>query len=328
MAHDSAVCCAGTNGEDKKMLSQIKGLHHVTSIASGARVNSDFFTRVLGLRRVKTTVNFDRPDVYHLYYGDRRGTPGTVMSYFPFPDRARGQRGPGEVSATSFSVPEGALRFWEARLAKLGVTGLARDSRMGAARLRFEGPDGDGFSLVETQDARAPWCVGDIPEAAAIRGLHSAELWLDPKESEAAEELLRFMGYDKTGSERDVTRYAVGGTDGAQVLDVRACPGKPAEQGAGGVHHIAFRVTDSAAQAQVRAALMDTGFQVTPVRDRDYFTAIYFRAPGGILFEVATDEPGFDRDEDMAHLGETLKLPRQHAHLRDQLEAVLEPLEA
>ena len=308
------------------MLSQINGLHHVTSLASGAQVNNDFFTKVLGLRRVKKTVNFDRPDVYHLYYGDAAGSPGTVMTYFPFPGKARGRAGTGEVSTTAFAVPKGSLGFWTSRLSELGVAGLTEETRMGDARLAFQGPDGDGFALVEQDDERAPWDGSDIPTEAAITGFHSAELRLDPHAAAANAELLQFMGYAQLDTQDNVTRFHVPNGNEANIIDIASVETGQAQEGAGSVHHIAFGVDDRAAQLDVRKALLDTGYQVTPVKDRDYFWAIYFRTPGGVLFEVATNEPGFDRDEDTAHLGEALKLPSQHAHLRGKLEKTLEPI--
>ena len=308
------------------MLNQIKGLHHVTSLASGARENNEFFTRTLGLRRVKKTVNFDAPDVYHLYYGDGDGTPGSVMTYFPFPHAARGTHGAGEVGTTAFAVPKCSLTAWADRLSALDVSGLETETRFGEARLRFDGPDGDGFALVEAEDDRAPWTEGGIGEEIAIRGFHSADMRL--KDGGATAELLTFMGYQEVDADGDIRRFAVPEGNGANVIDIETVPGADwARQGAGSVHHIAFAVENRARQLEVREALMDTGYQVTPVIDRDYFWAIYFRTPGGVLFEVATNEPGFDRDEDTAHLGEALKLPAQHAHLRERLERTLDPIE-
>ena len=307
------------------MLNQIQGLHHVTSMAASAGANNAFFTDTLGLRRVKKTVNFDAPEVYHLYYGDEVGTPGSVMTYFPFPRMARREKGAGEVGQTVFAVPKGSLGYWRERLTARGVAGLAEDSRFGATRLSFTGPDGDELALVEVDDPRAPWTEGGVPEEAAIRGFNGASLRL--RDAGATAELLRFMGYAEADAEGEVTRFLREGGNGADVVDIETLPGAPhAGLGAGSVHHIAFAVPDRAAQLEVRKALADTGYQVTPVIDRDYFWSIYFRTPGGVLFEVATNEPGFDRDEDTAHLGEALKLPRQHAHLRDYLERHLEPL--
>ncbi len=309
------------------MLDQIRGLHHVTAMARSAPANNAFWTRTLGLRRVKQTVNFDEPSVYHLYYGNEAGTPGTVMTYFPFPNIARGRPGTGEVGTTVFSVPEGALAFWQDHLAAAGVADLARSERFGQPRLSFSGPDGDGLALVEDRaDPRAPWTGGGVGADAAIRGFHSVELRL--RDAGATAELLRFMGYEHAGAHGGLRRLVRPGGNGADTIDIATLPevgrGLP---GAGSVHHVAFAVADRARQLEVRKALMDTGFQLTPVIDRDYFYAVYFRTPGGVLFEIATSEPGFARDEDSAHLGEALKLPTQHEHLRARLERTLEQLE-
>ncbi|MGI9352577.1 MAG: VOC family protein [Rhizobiaceae bacterium] len=308
------------------MLQEIKGLHHVTSMADDANANNRFFTNVLGLRRVKKTVNFDRPDVYHLYYGDEVGTPGSVMTYFPFPGMARGEKGAGEVGVTAFSVPEGALSYWESRLSNLAIKGVEVSERFGEKRLNLSGPDGDEFALVETRDdARRPWINANIPEGVAIRGFHSTSMRLN--DNAAMQELLEFMNYELIDQSGNVSRLAVTGGNGAHILDLDASPSaRQSNQGAGSVHHVAFSVEDRAAQLKVRDALLDTGYSVTPVIDRDYFWAIYFRTPGGILFEIATNEPGFDRDEDTEELGLALKLPTQHEHLRAELEKHLDPI--
>ncbi|MEM7641724.1 MAG: VOC family protein [Pseudomonadota bacterium] len=305
------------------MITDIKGLHHVTSMAGDANQNNGFFTKTLGLRRVKKTVNFDSPDVYHLYYGDEIGTPGSVMTYFPFGKMPRGRRGAGEVGLTAFAVPEGSLDFWEQRLADRDVPGLERTADFGEPRLTFDGPDGDGFALVEGDPAdRMAWSGAAIPDSVGILGFRGARLRL--RDVAAAGELLRFMGYQKAEVEGDLTRYVIEGGNAADVIDLEQTPSADAaRQGAGSVHHIAFAVEDRAAQLRVRDALMDTGYQVTPVIDRDYFWAIYFRTPGGVLFEIATNEPGFDRDEDTAHLGEALKLPTRYEPMRDKIEAHL-----
>lgn len=305
------------------MLKQIRGLHHVTSLAADAQRNNDFFTRTLGLRRVKKTVNFDRPEVYHLYYGDEVGTPGSVMTYFPTPDLAKGHAGTGEVGETVFAVPKGSLDFWKERLDCDGAGGLEDQESFGEKRLRFAGPDGDGFALVEAaDDTRTPFDGGLVPTSEGVRGLHGVALRL--RDDGATAELLKFMNYEAVDRQGPITRYAVQGGNGADFVDLEVLPGaEPARQGAGSVHHVAFAVADRAAQLEVRKALVDTGYHVTPVIDRDYFWAIYFRTPGGVLFEVATSEPGFDRDEDTAHLGEALRIPTQHAHLRPQLERAL-----
>ncbi|WP_048644895.1 ring-cleaving dioxygenase [Nitratireductor soli] len=305
------------------MLTQIEGIHHITSMARDAQATDRFFTETLGLRRVKKTVNFDAPDVYHLYYANGVGQPGTVMTYFPFPNIGHGTRGVGEVGTTAFSVPEGALGYWAKRFEEHGVGGLAHESRFGEPRLRFAGVDGDGFALVEVKDdRRSPWDGAGIGEDVAIRGFHSASLTL--RDSGGTRALLELMGYTPGPEEDGILRMVRQDSNGAGIIDLESRPDAPAaRQGAGSVHHIAFAVADDAAQLAVRQRLTEEGFQVTPVIDRDYFHAIYFRAPGGVLFEVATNPPGFANDEQMAHLGEALKLPTQHEHLRAQLEKTL-----
>ena len=309
------------------MITEIKGLHHVTSMARDAALNNRFFTGTLGLRRVKQTVNFDAPDVYHLYYGDEVGTPGTVMTHFPFPHIIRGRPGTGEVGTTVFSVPEGSLGYWQERLGQHGVGDLVLGESFGEKSLGFRAPEGDAMALVEVKgDARTPWTGNGVGADTAIRGFHSARLRL--RDGGATEELLKFMGYVPADTYEGIRRYVRPEGNGADFIDIEVLPdvGR-ADLGAGSVHHIAFAVPDKAAQARVRQALVDTGYAVTPPIDRDYFWAIYFRTPGGVLFEIATNEPGFARDEDTAHLGEALKLPAQHAHLRAALERSLQPLE-
>ncbi len=305
------------------MIKDIKGLHHVTSFAGDPQVNSDFHTKVLGLRRVKKTVNFDAPDVYHLYYGDEHGTPGSVMTYFPFPDIGRARLGTGEVGTTVFSVPEGSIGFWRERLARGGDVREAQS--FGSQRLYFTGADGDSFAVTEQAgDVREPWVKGGVAGDHAIRGFHSTSLRL--RDDGATAELLTFMGYKHAETSGNIKRFIIDG-NGADVIDIETLPNvAQAQPGSGTVHHVAFEVPDRAAQLRVRQAIADTGYQVTPVIDRDYFWSIYFRTSGGVLFEVATNEPGFARDEDAEHLGEALKLPKQHAHLRDILEKQLKPI--
>jgi glyoxalase family protein len=309
------------------MLNQIKGLHHVTSMAADARTNNHFFTKVLGLRRVKKTVNFDAPDVYHLYYGDEIGTPGTVMTYFPFPNIGAGRAGTGEVGTTVFAVPQGSLGYWQDRLTQNGATGLKTEATFGEKRLNFAGPDGDGFALVEVKDdGRDPWTENGVDADHAIRGFHSVAMRL--RYEGATSELLQYMGYQKLDHRDDTTRLIMSGGNDAKFIDLETLPNiNRGLQGAGSVHHVAFAVDNREKQLEVRKALIDTGYQVTPVIDRDYFWAIYFRTPGGVLFEVATNEPGFDRDEDTARLGEGLMLPQQHKHLRPILAEQLQKLE-
>ena len=309
------------------MLQAIKGLHHVTSMASDANINNHFFTKVLGLRRIKKTVNFDAPDVYHLYYGDAVGTPGSVMTYFPFPNMKKGMAGTGEVGTTAFSVPIGTLGFWQDRLSQLNADILGMAPRFGENRLEFSGPDGDHFALAEVEnDTRIPWVTNDISDQVAIRGFHSTSMKL--QDEGATSELLKFMNYEVVEEKDGITRLLIDGGNEANYIDLEVLPSaNKAQQGAGSVHHIAFAVENRAAQLDVRKALMDTGYAVTPVIDRDYFWAIYFRSPEGILFEIATNEPGFNRDEDTENLGQSLKLPSQHEHLRETLEKHLQPIE-
>ena len=309
------------------MLTQIKGLHHVTSMARDAAENNHFFTRTLGLRRVKQTVNFDAPDVYHLYYGDEVGTPGTVMTHFPFPDIARGRPGTGEVGRTVFSVPRGSLGYWQERFEADRVGDVELVDSFGRRQLNFRASEGDAMALVESDDdVRVPWTGNGVDAEHAIRGFESVSLRL--RDGGATEELLKFMGYEAAETRNGIRRLVRPGGNGADAIDIEVLPDAgQAALGMGSVHHVAFAVENRAAQLEVRKALLDTGYQVTPVIDRDYFWAIYFRTPGGVLFEVSTNEPGFDRDEDTAHLGESLKLPSQHEHLRSTLEEQLAPLE-
>ena len=308
------------------MLKQIQGLHHVTSIASDPQRNSDFFTKTLGLRRVKKTVNFDRPDVYHLYYGNGSGAPGSVMTYFPFPGRQNGSPGTGEVSAVAFTVPSGSLGYWEQRLIDHGVRQPKKYSIFNEKRLVFRAPDGDFFVLTEMEDdPREPWTSGYVPSPAAIRGFHSVGLRV--AKSRPTVSLLKLMGYQRTAKEGSIQRFVLKNGNQANILDLETLPHVPAAtQGAGSVHHVAFSVKDQAAQQEARAALIEAGYDVTQTRDRDYFKAIYFRCPGGILFEIATEDPGFDADEALDQLGSALKLPKQHEHLRPQLERSLQPI--
>ncbi len=277
---------------------------------------------------MKKTVNFDAPEVYHLYYGDEAGTPGSVMTYFPFPDMGRGRPGVGEVGTTVFAVPDGALGWWRERLEGRGVAGLGSATRFGEDWLHFEGPDGDSFALVESGGVVGEgWTGADVPADTAIRGFHSTSLRL--RDTGSTAELLAFMGYTVADRRDGLTRMIREGGNGAHVIDLEEHKdARPAQLGAGSVHHVAFAVEDRAAQLAVRKAIADTGYMVTPVIDRDYFWSIYFRTPGGVLFEIATNEPGFARDEDPAHLGEALKLPRQHEHLRGWLEAHLPQIAA
>ncbi|NDV02607.1 ring-cleaving dioxygenase [Pseudoroseicyclus tamaricis] len=292
------------------MFPTIPGLHHITSIASGARENDAFYTTTLGLRRVKKTVNFDAPDVYHLYFGDKAGAPGTIWTSFPFPNARRGTAGTGTTVRTAFAVPQGSLDYWEAAL------GGRRDTTFGAEQLVFEGPDGEGLALVAEAEA----------DGSEIQSLHSVTLSLRDGGPEA--EILSLMGFEEVMEEgRERLFSAPGDAHGKSVI-LATRPDEPAaKEGAGSVHHVAFRVADEPAQLRAREALEEAGIAVTEVRDRQYFRSIYFRTPGGVLFEIATDGPGFDADEPAETMGTALKLPGQHEHLRARLEEELVPLD-
>ncbi|MEL6765724.1 MAG: VOC family protein [Pseudomonadota bacterium] len=319
------------------MMSDIVGLHHVTAISGDAQANHDFYVKVLGQRMVKKTVNFDAPDVYHLYYADGTGTPGTVMTFFPFPGARQGRVGRGQVVFTHYAVPQGSLDYWAERIAAHGGKAVAKHDAFGAARLIATDPEGLGLIFVEVAgDARAPWTGADIPAEHAVRGFEGVTLGVSGEEATAAI-LTGIFGYERVGEEvsdsaegatRRIVRFAQPGV-AAGVVDLLIDPALPdGIEAAGTVHHVAFRVEDRAAQDRIRKAVAAQGHHVTPQIDRDYFYAIYFRTPEGILFEVATDEPGFDRDEPVETLGEALKLPSQHEHLRPSLEERLPKLVA
>ena len=312
------------------MTPTINGLHHVTAICGAPQRNLDFYTRVLGLRFVKRTVNFDDPGTYHLYYGDEVGTPGTALTFFAWDGLPEGRAGVGEASLTQFSVPDGSLGFWQARLEAHGVQVFGPGSSFGESRLTGRDPDGLAFALVVAGDgdARTPWTIEGIGPEVAIRGFHGVTLTLADR-TETGELLRELFGYELLGQEGDAFRYATPHARQARVVDIVEQPdGVPGRQGRGSVHHVAFSVRDRAAQMAIRERLVAGGHRVTPQIDRNYFYSIYFRSPGGVLFEVATEEPGFTVDEPVADLGRSLKLPAQHEHLRATLERSLPPLEA
>lgn len=305
----------------------VNGLHHVTAISSSARGNVDFFTGLLGLRLVKKTVNFDDPETYHLYFGDRTGTPGTVMTFFPWEGVPPGRAGTGEVSASRFAVPEGTLHFWRDRLSGAGIAAGTREA-FGRPLLAFADADGLGLEIVEAPDDPRPgFADGPVPADRAIRGFSGVGLTLADGTA-TAEILTALLGYREEGAEGPVRRFARPDAPAGTVDILTAAGTGPARQGAGRVHHVAFAVPDRAAQDAVRTAVADAGLAVTPSIDRSYFHAIYFRTPDGVLFEVATDEPGFATDEPVERLGEGLMLPPRHAHLRAHLERRLPPLAA
>ncbi len=313
------------------MTAHIEGLHHVTVISGAAQENLDFYSKALGQRFVKKTVNFDDPSTYHLYYGDEAGTPGTVMTSFPWAGVPKGSVGAGQVSITQYAVPKGSLGFWVARLPEHGARLIAEEEVFGEARVVFEDPHGLILALVEADDARTPWLADGISADEAVRGFHGVTLALHEAAPTVAI-LTDVFEYHEEGRQPlgsgEVIRYRAGHGESAGIVDVHLDPSMPAgRDGAGTVHHVAFRVADRVAQMEIQQRLTAAGHQVTAQIDRDYFWAIYSRTPGGILFEVATAEPGFDVDEPLESLGAELKLPRQHEAKRAKIEATLAPLE-
>ncbi|WP_353186882.1 ring-cleaving dioxygenase [Bosea sp. (in: a-proteobacteria)] len=309
---------------------QINGLHHVTAISGPARRNLDFYGRVLGLRLVKKTVNFDDPGTYHLYYGDADAAPGSILTFFPWEHATPGRLGIGETQETVCRVPEGAIGFWTHRFVELGVPHEAPAKRFGESVLSFRDPDGMrlalvGLSGVETEPY---WTEGGIAAENAIRGFHSVSLLLADAAPTAAI-LTDVFGFAETAREGALIRYAVEGTKVGGVIDLRVAGGfLPARQGAGSVHHIAFRAADDAAQEEmVRRLVENHRIRTTEQRDRNYFRSVYFREPGHVLFEIATDVPGFAVDEPAAELGRALKLPAGLEAHRAQIEAVLPALD-
>ena len=309
------------------MPSPIVGLHHVTAIASDPQRTLDFYAEVLGLRFVKRTVNFDDPGTYHFYFGDDIGSPGTILTFFPWPNASRGSLGVGETSAMAFSVPVGSLGFWENRLLAAGVPAESVGDRFGDQAISFGDPDGMRVEIIghsRSGEPRAPR-TSDVPTEHAIRGFYGVTL------CEAGYELtarvLEKMGFQKTAEENNRFRFtAAGGALGSRV-DLLVQPQLVyGRMGAGSVHHIAFRAPDDRVQLEWRELLSDVPLNVTPVLDRTYFHSIYFREPGGVLFEIATDPPGFAFDEPVEHLGEALKLPPWLEKHRSAIERVLPPI--
>ena len=304
------------------------GLHHITAIAADPRRNLDFYTRVLGLRFVKKSVNQDDPGTYHLYYGDRTGSPGTALTFFPWIGMRRGRPGTGQACATAFSVPAGSLPYWQERLIRLGIATSGPTARFADQVLRFADPDGLVLELVATaeNDPRLPAPSDDVPAGHALRGFHSTTLGL-PDPAPTAALLTGLMGYRRVAGEGLRIRYAAGAGGPGAYVDLLADPALPRGlSGAGTVHHIAFRVPDDAAQVAAQAALSEAGFGVSPVVDRAYFKSIYYREPGGVLFEIATDQPGFTVDEPVESLGTILSLPARLEPHRAEIEAALPPL--
>jgi glyoxalase family protein len=303
------------------------GLHHVTAIADDPQANVDFYTHVLGLRLVKQTVNFDAPQTYHLYYGDAAGRPSSLLTFFPWKGVARGRLGTGLTTATAFSVPEGSLGWWQRRLAERGVDADAPRSRDGEDVLVLRDPDGMVLELVSAPgDTRSGWDgEASIPSEHAVRGLHAvtlSERLVEP----SAQMLTDLLGMQLGGEDGDRARFTMAGGGTGALVDLAADAADPGLQAGGTVHHVAFRAPDLDTMTRWQQELIASGVQVTDIRDRQYFKSIYFREPGGVLFEIATDEPGFATDEPLLELGRALKLPPWLEPDREQIAAALPPL--
>jgi glyoxalase family protein len=307
----------------------ILGLHHVTATVDDAQDDLDFCLNSLGLRLVKKTVNFDNHHVYHFYYADTDGTPGTIWTTFPYKGRGVGvgHKGAGQVTVTSFSVPNGSLDVWRKRLGAHAIAVTDLPARFGDPVIRFADRSGITFELIASgHDGRKPWVARDFDSADAIRGLHSVTLVVRDaaKTVELMTQLLDYTVVDEMDSR---IRLAVNGGGPGRMIDVaHHADAEPAVNGLGTVHHVAMAVASAEEQLRLRGELLRYGCKVTEVRDRCYFTSIYFREPGGVLFEIATIGPGFTSDEPLLSLGEHLSLPPDYEHLRDRIEPVLTPL--
>ena len=311
----------------------IKGLHHVTAVTRDVQLNVDFYRNVLGQRLVKKTVNFDVPDTYHLYFADEVGTPGSVLTFFVWPNVKRGVRGNGETIAVAYNIPAGSIGFWRAHLEGKGVAVQSLEQRFGVEVLSFEDPDGMRVELVAAgaQAGINYREAGPIPEVHALNGFHGVTLWLEDIEP-TADLLINQMGYLFLGQEGNRHRFTSGSDFLANTLDILHRPLQPEDIpdegvfGAGSIHHIAFRVPTDEKQLEYQSVLREAGYGVTPVRDRNYFHSIYYREPGGVLFEIATETPGFAIDEPVDKLGEALKLPEWLEPTRSAIEQNLAPL--
>ena len=303
------------------------GLHHVTAIASAPWQNVEFYTQILGLRLVKRTVNFDDPGSYHLYYGDEHGSPSTLLTFFPWPGIPRGRNGTGLATSTAFSVPGSSLGFWQQRLADHRVRTQAPKTRGAEDVLRLYDPDGMVIDLVAADgDSRSGWDgVSLIPAEHAVRGLHSITL-TEASLDATASLLTSGMGMEVAGEAGGQARFAMAGGAPGSIVDLTADRTRPGLQAGGTVHHVAFRAPDLDTIGRWRDELADAGLRVTDIIDRQYFRSVYFREPGGVLFELATEAPGFDVDEPLLELGRTLKLPPWMEPSREQIAAALPPL--
>jgi glyoxalase family protein len=307
------------------------GIHHVTAISGPAHRNLEFYTRTLGLRLVKKTVNFDDPGTYHLYYGDETGQPGTILTFFPWEHVAPGRVGVGETQETTFRVPEGAIGYWAHRFVEKGVVHERPDKRFGETALSLKDPDGVRLALVAVPgiESEPAWSGGEIPAEHAIRGFHGVTLLLREAEPTGAI-LTDVLGLSEVAREGATVRFKAGETAIGGIVDIRVAGDfLRGRQGGGSVHHIAFRAADDAAEFAMQKKLAENhGIRTTEQKDRNYFRSIYFREPGGVLFEIATDVPGFAVDEPVSSLGAALKLPPALEPRRKDIEAVLPALAA
>jgi glyoxalase family protein len=307
----------------------MRGIHHVTAIAGNPTRNLEFYSRTLGLRFVKRTVNFDDPGTYHFYYGDEAGDPGTILTFFPWEHAAPGRGGVGLTQTTAFRVPATSIGYWTHRLVAKGVKHEALIKSFDEPVLSFTDPDGMSLALAGAAGAQgdAAWSAGEIPSEHAIRGFHGVTLMLESAAPTGAI-LTGALGFKEAGREGNLVRYRANGGIGG-IVDIRQAKGFVAgRMGRGSVHHVAFRAADDAEQEEMaRKLVQDHGMHPTEQKDRQYFRSIYFREPGGVLFEIATDQPGFTIDEPLADLGAGLKLPPFLEPRRRELEAVLPSLE-
>jgi glyoxalase family protein len=304
----------------------VTGIHHITALAGNAQPNIDFYCGILGLRLVKKTVNFDAPEVYHFYYGNETGQPGTILTFFPYEGLSSGRHGKGMLNTTSLSVPVLSLGYWEERLKKYSISYKGPSDRFEETVIYFEDHDGLGLELVFTgNDNRPGFTYGHIPVEHSIRGFYGAELWVEGYERSAAL-LTEQMDHVKISEKGNRFRYAATDKPG-NYIDLVCMPDSlKGLGGAGTVHHIAFATPDANSQNEVRVKLSQRMLNPTPVLDRNYFTSIYFREPGGVLFEVATAGPGFLVDEKKEELGNALKLPDQYEPYRGQIEKTVVPI--
>ncbi|MGN7299406.1 ring-cleaving dioxygenase [Ferdinandcohnia sp. SAFN-114] len=306
------------------MSKKTKGIHHITAIVGHPQENIDFYAGVLGLRLVKQTVNFDDPGTYHLYFGNEGGKPGTIITFFPWADAYQGKIGDGQVGVTSYVVPKGALDFWESRLEKFDIP-YTKITRFGEIYLEFDDPHGLHLEIVEREEGEInTWTFGDVRPDVAIKGFGGATLF-SAKPDKTAETLEKVMGLEKVDEEGDFVRYR-SSADIGNIIDLKVVSTGRGQMGVGTVHHIAWRASDDKDQLDWQKYVAQNGYGVTPVQDRNYFNAIYFREHGEILFEIATDPPGFAHDESHETMGEQLMLPAQYEQYREQLEHSLIPI--